>query len=147
MDISSVMKTVYWRVTDPEHRLVSQFSWAAGLYFPMLNKFFETFFQGDFPNKGKQVYQDHVDEVRSLVPPERLLEYRISDGWDPLCNFLDEEVPDTQFPTGNDMANFFKRCRTRNRRQMMNSALQAVTMGGAFFATGAAVFYAFKRLR
>jgi hypothetical protein len=141
------MKTAYWRVTDPEHKFVSQFSWAASMYYPMLNKFFETFFRGDFPNQGKQVYLDHVAEVRSLVPPERLLEYKISDGWEPLCEFLGEEVPDTPFPQGNDVANFFKRCRTRNRRQMMNCALQAVTMSSAFLAAGAAVLYTIRRLR
>lgn len=144
---ASVMKTVYWRVTDPEHKFVSHFSWAASMYYPMLNKFFQTFFRGDFPNQGKQVYLDHVAEVRSLVPPERLLEYKISDGWAPLCEFLGEEVPDTLFPQGNDMANFFKRCRTRNRRQMMNGALQAVTVGSAFVAAGVAVFFAMKRFR
>ncbi|KAL5364693.1 P-loop containing nucleoside triphosphate hydrolase protein [Aspergillus floccosus] len=142
---ASVMKTVHWRVSDPEHRFVSNFSWAAGMYYPMLNKFFETFFRGDFPNKGKQVYLDHVEEVRSLVPPERLLEYKISDGWGPLCEFLGEEVPDTPFPRGNDMADFFKRCRGRNRRQMLNAALQAFTMGGALLATGFAATMAFKR--
>jgi len=144
---ASVMKTVYWRVTDPEHKFVSHFSWAASMYYPMLNKFFQTFFRGDFPNQGKQVYLDHVAEVRSLVPSERILEYKISDGWAPLCEFLGEEVPDTAFPQGNDMANFFKRCRTRNRRQMMNGALQAVTVGSAFFAAGVAVFFAMKRFR
>lgn len=138
------MKTVYWRVTDPEHKFVSNFSWAASMYYPMLNKFFETFFRGDFPNKGKQVYQDHVDEIRRLVPPERLLEYSIGD-WAPLCEFLGEEIPDTPFPRGNDMADFFARCRTRNRMQMLNSALQAVTMGGALVATGLAATMAFKR--
>lgn len=139
------MKTVYWRVSDWEHSFVSNFSWAAGMYYPMLSKFFETFFRGDFPNKGKQVYLDHVEEIRSLVPPERLLEYQIGDGWGPLCEFLGEEVPDTAFPRGNDMADFFKRCRTRNRRQMMNSALQAITMGGALLGTGVAAMMAFKR--
>ncbi|KAL4795334.1 P-loop containing nucleoside triphosphate hydrolase protein [Aspergillus venezuelensis] len=142
---ASVMKTVHWRVSDPEHRLASNFSWAASMYYPMLNKFFATFFRGDFPNKGKQVYEDHVAEVRSLVPPERLLEYKISDGWAPLCEFLGEEVPDTAFPRGNDMADFFKRCRSRNRRQMANAALQAVTMGGAIIAAGFAATMAFKR--
>jgi hypothetical protein len=139
------MKTVHWRVSDPEHRFVSNFSWAASMYYPMLNKFFETFFRGDFPNKGKQVYEDHVAEVRSLVPPENLLEYKISDGWGPLCEFLGEEVPDTAFPRGNDMADFFKRCRGRNRRQMANAALQAVTMGGAVIAAGFVAASIFKR--
>ncbi|KAJ5676850.1 uncharacterized protein N7477_002483 [Penicillium maclennaniae] len=124
---ASVMKTVYWRVSDPEHKFVSNFSWAAGMYYPMLNKFFETFFRGDFPGKGKQVYEEHVAEVRSLVPKERLLEYNINDGWGPLCEFLEEE-----------------RCSTRNRHQMMNAALQAVTVGGTLLATGFAATMAFK---
>lgn len=141
------MKTVYWRVTDPEHKFISQFSWAASMYYPMLKKFFDTFFRGDFPNKGKQVYLDHVKEVRRLVPKERLLEYNISEGWGPLCEFLGEEVPDCPFPTGNDMANFYKRCRTRNRRQMMNVALHAVTVGCGYLAVGATAFYLFKRFR
>ncbi|KAJ5407128.1 hypothetical protein N7465_008412 [Penicillium sp. CMV-2018d] len=142
---ASVMKTVFWRVSDPEHKFVSNFSWAAGMYYPMLNKFFETFFRGDFPGKGKQVYEDHVAEVRSLVPPERLLEYNINDGWAPLCEFLEEEVPDTPFPRGNDMADFYKRCSTRNRHQMMNAAFQAVTIGGSLLAAGFAATLAFKR--
>ncbi|EQL34369.1 uncharacterized protein BDCG_16248 [Blastomyces dermatitidis ER-3] len=51
------------------------------MYRPMLQKFFDTFFKGDFPNKGKQVYLNHVEEVRSLVPKQRLLEYKIGEGW------------------------------------------------------------------
>ncbi|KAH8805159.1 P-loop containing nucleoside triphosphate hydrolase protein [Xylogone sp. PMI_703] len=144
---ASVMKTVYWRATDPEHEFVSQFSWAASMYYPMLNKFFATFFRGDFPNKGKQVYLDHIAEVRSLVPPERLLEYNIKEGWGPLCEFLGEEIPDTPFPTGNEVVNFIKRSRKRNRRQMMNGALQAAVMSGAFIAASAFVLYTWDRLR
>ncbi|PGH07121.1 hypothetical protein GX51_01908 [Blastomyces parvus] len=143
---SSVMKTVWWRVTDPEHRLISNFSWAASMYYPMLQKFFDTFFKGDFPNKGKQVYQNHVEEVRSLVPKERLLEYKIGEGWGPLCQFLGEEVPDAVFPRGNDMHGFVERCRTRNRRQMMNAGLQALAVGTSVIATALAVTVTCKRL-
>jgi hypothetical protein len=88
---------VYWRVSDPEHKFLAKFSWAAGIYYPMLNKLFQTFFRGDFPNEGKQVYKEHVAEVRSLGPPERLLEYNINDGWAPLCEFLDEEISSDPF--------------------------------------------------
>ncbi|KAK9849029.1 hypothetical protein MYU51_014867 [Penicillium brevicompactum] len=141
---NSVVKTVYWRVRDPEHKFVSNFSWAASMYYPMLNKFFETFFQGDFLNKGKEVYNEHVSEVRSLVHPERLLEYNIDDGWGPLCEFLEEEIPDTSFPSGNDIADFHKRCSTRNRHQIMNVALRVITIGGSILATGLAVNMVFK---
>jgi hypothetical protein len=43
------------------------------------------------------------------------------------------------------MADFFKRCRGRNRRQMANAALQAVTMGGAVIAAGFVAATIFKR--
>ncbi|RKU41355.1 hypothetical protein DL546_001862 [Coniochaeta pulveracea] len=124
---ASTMRTVYWRVTDPELRMLSNFSWAAGMYYPMLKKFFDTFFEGDFPNRGKDVFKRHYQEVRELVPKERLLEYRITDGWGPLCEFLGEKVPDSQpFPNVNDNKDFVSRSRRRNRMQMLNVGLQAL---------------------
>ncbi|KAI1177850.1 P-loop containing nucleoside triphosphate hydrolase protein [Nemania sp. FL0916] len=122
---ASTMKTVYWRVTDPELRLLSHFSWAAKMYYPMLKKFFDTFFEGDFPNRGKDVFTRHFDEVRKMVPPERLLEYRVQDGWEPLCKFLDVPVPkDVPFPRVNENSDFISRSRRRNRAQMLNVAAQ-----------------------
>lgn len=106
------------------------------MYYPMLNKLFDTFFQGDFVHKGKQVYLDHVAEVRSIVPPENLLEYKVSEGWGPLCKFLGDDIPEIPFPRVNDVKDFQQRCSTRNRRQMMNAALQAAIYGGTILATG-----------
>jgi hypothetical protein len=55
----------------------------------------------------KRVFQEHYDHVRSLVPKGRLLEYRIEEGWEPLCEFLGEEVPDDEeFPRGNSSEDF-----------------------------------------
>lgn len=118
------MKTVYWRATDPEHKFVSKFSWAAKMYYPMLKKFFDTFFRGDFIKYGKQVYLDHVDEIRRITPPERLLEFEVKDGWSPLCKFLGEDVPNEPFPCSNSVSVFIQRSKRRNRLQMMNTALQ-----------------------
>jgi hypothetical protein len=48
--------------------------------------------------------------IRSLVPSERLLEWKIEDGRAPLCKFLDKKVPkDTPFPRANDADRFKKR--------------------------------------
>lgn len=118
------MKTVYWRATDPEHRFVSNISWAASMYYPMLNKFFNTFFRGDFLKQGKQVYLDQINDVRQLVPPENLLMFSVSDGWRSLCEFLEQSVPDEPFPRSNDISSFIERSQRRNRRQMLNAALQ-----------------------
>lgn len=47
-------------------------------------------------------YERHNDYVRSVVPPERLLEFRTGDGWEPLCAFLGREVPAEPYPRIND---------------------------------------------
>lgn len=47
---------------------------------------------------GPQWYQMHVDEVKSVVPKEKLLEFNVKEGWGPLCEFLDVPVPDKPFP-------------------------------------------------
>ncbi|KAK0101846.1 hypothetical protein ONS95_001340 [Cadophora gregata] len=118
---ASTMRTVFWRVTDPELRCLQYFSWAAGMYYPMLKKFFDTFFRGDFENCGKEVFINHYNEVRSLVPKENLLEFRVQDGWEPLCKFLEQPIPmGCKFPNTNDNRDFVARSRRRNRMQMLN---------------------------
>jgi len=139
---ASTMKTVWWRATDPELRMLSHFSWAAKMYQPMLKKFFDTFFEGDFPNKGKEVFTRHYEEVRKMVPPERLLEYRVQDGWEPLCKFLDVPVPKgVPFPNVNDNSDFISRSRRRNRAQMYNVALQGLEILGLFLLAIYLIFY------
>ncbi|CAG8970819.1 hypothetical protein HYALB_00001607 [Hymenoscyphus albidus] len=44
----------------------------------------------------------HVAYIRSLVPPDKLLEFHPRDGWDPLCRFLGKPSPaDEPFPFAN----------------------------------------------
>lgn len=140
---ASTLRTVYWRVTDPELKALARInSWAAGMYQPMLQKFFDTFFRGDFPNQGKDVFLRHYEEVRSLVPKDRLLEYKVSDGWDPLCDFLGVAVPrGDKFPNVNDNRDFVERSRRRNRRQFMNVVLKWTTYTAV---TGATAYGAWK---
>lgn len=51
-------------------------------------------------------FERHARAVRAYVPAERLLVYRVADGWPPLCAFLGVPVPDVPFPAGNDTATF-----------------------------------------
>ncbi|KAI9741367.1 MAG: hypothetical protein M1834_003084 [Cirrosporium novae-zelandiae] len=142
----SVMKTVYWRVMDPEFRIVHHFSWGAGMYYPMLKKMFDTFFKGDFPNKGKECFQEHYAEVRKMVKPENLLEYNISDGWEPLCKFLGEPIPfGVDFPRSNDAHGFVQRTKTRNRMQMLQSGLRGILIGTTLAATSYALYLGYQK--
>ncbi|KAL9013035.1 MAG: hypothetical protein Q9173_002244 [Seirophora scorigena] len=48
----------------------------------------------------------HYQLIRSSVPPDRLLEFRSEDGWEPLCAFLEKPVPAERYPlvnAGNDL--------------------------------------------
>jgi len=51
-----------------------------------------------------QFYNDHVNEVKSHVPADRLLVWEVKEGWGPLANFLDVPVPEGPFPRVNDTA-------------------------------------------
>ena len=42
-------------------------------------------------------YEQHNQSVRDSIPPSRLLEYDVRQGWDPLCQFL--EIPGADCPS------------------------------------------------
>lgn len=47
-------------------------------------------------------YEAHNQRVRDLIPNERLLEYNVKEGWEPLCRFLEiQKCPQTPFPKTN----------------------------------------------
>ncbi len=52
------------------------------------------------------VFEAHSRAVIDAVPAERLLVYQVSEGWAPLCGFLDRPVPDEPFPRVNSREEF-----------------------------------------
>lgn len=64
-------------------------------------------FHGRFEDKpyAIDIFNQHIAEVKRLVPPERLLVYEVKQGWEPLCEFLNVPVPKGKpFPHLNDKA-------------------------------------------
>jgi hypothetical protein len=57
-------------------------------------------------SKAMERYQD---EVRETVPSERLLVWSVQEGWEPLCAFLEVDVPGAPFPKTNDSREFADR--------------------------------------
>jgi hypothetical protein len=49
------------------------------------------------------------EEVQQNVPADRLLVWSVSDGWEPLCEFMELPVPETPFPHLNDSSEFGER--------------------------------------
>jgi len=55
---------------------------------------------------ARPVYRAHYAEIRETLKsqPDRLLEYQLGSGWEPLCKFLGKAVPDEPFPRVNESA-------------------------------------------
>ena len=66
------------------------------------------FFQDKFQDKdfAIQKFVQWNEEVKKVVPAEKLLVFEIQNGWEPLCSFLEKPVPSTPFPRVNDTAEF-----------------------------------------
>ena len=47
-------------------------------------------------------YNAYTEEVKAAVPPEKLLVFKVTDGWAPLCAFLGVALPNEPFPNLND---------------------------------------------
>ena len=62
----------------------------------------------DFPTTGKERYSRHNERIRQLCKEQgrELLEFDVSQGWEPLCRYLGKKVPDTPFPQSNSTESF-----------------------------------------
>jgi hypothetical protein len=52
------------------------------------------------------VFREHIAEVQAEIPAHRLLTFDLQEGWQPLCEFLEVEVPDIPFPRTNSSKAF-----------------------------------------
>lgn len=85
----------------------------------IINKliFHRTFkFQFKSKKKAIEIYKRHNKSVMEHVPEPQLLVFDISEGWEPLCQFLGVPVPDHPFPITNASAHF---------KRMKNATLKA----------------------
>ncbi|KAJ3489735.1 hypothetical protein NLG97_g5937 [Lecanicillium saksenae] len=69
-------------------RMPNRWNW------PMFQKLREVLYDHDFSRNGKASFEAHYAHIRAIVPADRLLEYHVSEGWAPLCKFLDKPVPE-----------------------------------------------------
>jgi hypothetical protein len=60
------------------------------------------------PDKMAEAYERWNQEVKDTVPADRLLVWDPKEGWEPLCEFLEVDVPEQPLPHVNDTENFQK---------------------------------------
>lgn len=92
---------------------------------------------------ARQTYDEYYRNIRETVPSERRLEYKMGDGWEPLCAFLGKDVPDMPFPRLNDNAARQQSQRNGEVEVLLGSG-KKLAMLGAGVAGVAAVLYYFQ---
>jgi hypothetical protein len=92
----------WWHSADetilPYARMSLAPDWSEGHGFLDLLERFTGTAQWDDPAIMMAAYERHNAEVRRDVPPQRLLEWRATDGWQPICGALGLPVLDLPFP-------------------------------------------------
>ena len=104
---ASTLATLYQASTDHSRKLkiIAQMPFSAKIrrLVPALrlsSRVWDLDFGGHFTDKDYALtcFQAHIQHVKAVVPADRLLIYRVSSGWDPLCQFLQVPVPEQSFP-------------------------------------------------
>jgi len=70
---------------------------------------------GTAKEHGIEWYHNHNQWVRDNVAAERLLEFNVKEGWEPLCKFLNKPIPDEPFPFVNEKEEFMRGVQKRRQ--------------------------------
>ncbi|MCK9894233.1 sulfotransferase family protein [Frankia sp. AgB32] len=72
-------------------------------------------FHGRFRDRDAalRMFTEHNESVKREIPADRLLVLDVTEGWEPLCAFLQIPVPDEPFPRLNDQASYAAKQRER----------------------------------
>lgn len=103
----STVETIYAPERMWQARVLELFTPFGRRFMPMARKLiWGRFYEDTLEDRSAAIerYHRHCEDVRSAVAPDRLLVFQVSQGWQPLCDFLGVPVPDEDFPHTNDRA-------------------------------------------
>lgn len=78
--------------------------------------------------------------IRGLVPKERLLEWSIEDGWEPLCEFLGKPIPKEPFPHTNTAAGWAGQESRIAKKYIIGAVKNLVVISAVSVGIGAAAY-------
>ncbi|KAM0798917.1 P-loop containing nucleoside triphosphate hydrolase protein [Usnea florida] len=103
------------------------------LALPTFRKAWQILFKGGFSAHSHLLYEKHYSAIASSTPKDRLLYWTFNDGWEPLCKFLDQPIPDTPFPHLNTARALEEGMRSSHLLMAMQYALRVTSI--AAYAT------------
>lgn len=57
----------------------------------------------------RKYYDDHIKEIKEVVPESQLYCFQLGEGWEGLCKFLGKSIPEVPYPNTNSTAHFKKK--------------------------------------
>ncbi|KAF5010513.1 hypothetical protein FDECE_3330 [Fusarium decemcellulare] len=127
--LSCLSKELFW-----SWHLYERFMW------PGLFRALDGNIETGIARNGKWVYREHCNMIRGLVPKERLLEWTVEDGWEPLCEFLDKPAPDEAFPHANAAAGWEDHEAALTKRYLTGAARSLALISTVFVGLGATAY-------
>ena len=96
----SVSSTIFPRISESE-----------GEWRSMVDELFEHRFTTDTTSRSAciEAFNHHNERVRNSSLGHRLLEWKASDGWEPLCRALNLKIPQEAFPHLNSTAAYIQK--------------------------------------
>jgi hypothetical protein len=132
----STMQTIYLTKNMWQFKVLQAVTRFGREYGEMVDKLiWQRGHKGTMENREQAIayYHEHIDTMRKDVPPDRLLVFKVNEGWGPLCRFLGVPEPSTPFPNVNDRAEFEKIRNGMKRGAYMILGLGALLAAGAAY--------------
>lgn len=142
---ASLTETVVRSGKNPLNLLLVWFNadlwWMYNIFYNLIYPAHFQYLYGTFDDsvagKAKSINREHSAMVRGAIAPERLLEWSVDEGWEPLCKFLGKDVPDVPFPSVNAGAAYIKRTDSMVRgyafKSLRNMVAALVVSGGVIY--------------
>lgn len=102
----------------------------------------EIILQGTFDGRlddkayAMRVFEQHNEDVKRHVSPDRLLVYEVKEDWRPLCEFFGVPEPDEPFPRLNDAARIRRGVQTIRALAFVTPVLLALLVASILVSVG-----------
>ncbi|KAK5989201.1 hypothetical protein PT974_10701 [Cladobotryum mycophilum] len=101
----------------------------------------------DVRKNACRVYDEHHRMIQEMVPADRLLIYKLGDGWEPLCEFLGKPVPDVEYPRTNDKEWLRSRGESLRRDTYIKASKLLLSWAVSAGAVAVGLVFAWKRAK
>lgn len=120
-------------------KVLAFFSRDAFWVWQITQRFWDDLFEGRFEECGQRIYERHFERLEVLLKADgrQWLNWVPEDGWEPLCGFLEMEVPEGAFQRSNGVEEFYESLSRRSEVHFWSAvAWMVLAFGVGVMAVG-----------